>query len=398
MKLFHPLILLSLTLLFVLPIVGAENLLAFKSCSSNTVLTGDAAYQPGNIVNPSNWIAENYLWHSGVVPAEKAWVICDLNASYTFNRMELYNRLDPYASEDFWVGYSDTNGSFTKWFNVTNQGSGTANNGTSVTFFREYSIEDGNISSDAAGRYVILNVTKSATGGDQKVRLFGWAIYFEEQPKEYPVIAAVNCTSCNIPLGDSSEPYTTSDTTPTFTFNTSVYANCRIAHSNMNYSDMGAARDCSSGQGTLQHTCTLGVSDGLSSSVDYVYLGCENFLNNNQTWNATAVLLMDITDLEVNASKSIEQGIEMSSIWPGATIYSNQQVYLRNKNNDQVLGTVDKVAVYGNQRWLFNYIADNESTIGLFNITPAVYVFEFANISLYEIKTQVSSLINSTKT
>ncbi|MBI4738194.1 hypothetical protein HY772_01305 [Candidatus Woesearchaeota archaeon] len=211
-----------------------------------------------------------------------------------------------------------------------------------------------------------------------------------------PNIASMNCTSCNIPFGDTTEPYTTSDTTPTFTFNTSVAANCSIADENWNYTTMGASRNCSSGDETLVHTCTLGVQDELIYKIDYVYISCANAVNNNQTWNATTMLLMDITGLEANTSNAIDNGIQHSSIWPGATVYNDQQVYLRSLNNNQLLTTVDRVAVFGNQRWILNY--ENTTTIGLFNISPAVYVIDLVNLSLSDIETHVANLINSTKT
>ena len=211
-----------------------------------------------------------------------------------------------------------------------------------------------------------------------------------------PVLSNMNCTSCDPPTGDTTKPYTTSDTTPTFKFDTDVNANCRIADENLNYTTMGASRNCTIGDGNVSHSCILTVDDELIYSTDYVYISCENSFDNNQTSNASVELEMEITDLEDNATSAIQRGIEDSSIWPEATVYSNQQVYLRDLNNNQLLATVDKVAVYGNQRWIFNYVLSNESKLGLFNITPAVYVLDMQNITLTDIEDDVTELINNT--
>ena len=208
-----------------------------------------------------------------------------------------------------------------------------------------------------------------------------------------PIISDVNSTTSNIPFGDNESPYTTSDTTPTFSITTNISANCRIGDENQNYSTMDGSRNCGT-TGSTNHICTLTAQDELITSSDEVYLGCENSGNNNQTSNATAKLIMDITDLESNATKLIQDGIENSVIWPGATVYSDQQVYLRDLSDNQVLATVDRVAVYGNQRWIFNY---GNTSLGLFNITPVVYVLDMVNTPLGDIEEEVTALINATK-
>jgi uncharacterized protein (DUF1499 family) len=212
-----------------------------------------------------------------------------------------------------------------------------------------------------------------------------------------PVVSAINCTSCDVPFGDNESPYTTSDTTPTFFFQTDVNANCRIGNVDQNYTALGDLRNCTSGEGTQAHTCSLTVPDELDSVQDYVYVGCINTANANESLLASATFEMNITDLSTNTSTAIDKGIQHSSIWPGATVYNNQQVYLRDLNNNQVLATVDRVAVFGNQRWIFNVGVDEEAQLGLFNITPAVYVLDLVNVSLGSIQTQVSGLINATK-
>ncbi len=220
---------------------------------------------------------------------------------------------------------------------------------------------------------------------------FHW--YDGSEPSSNPVLTNINCTSS----GDSESPYTTHDTTPTFTFTTDVNANCRIGNVNFSYSNMGDARNCTEGQGAKSHTCTLPVSDGLSTSSAYVYIGCASSTSGEEGDNASVSLLMDITNLEVNNTLAIQYGVQASSIWPSATLYDNQQVYLRNAQGTELLTTVDVVAAYGNQRWLFHAGHDDDVFVGLFNISPAVYVFEMLNWSFAEIRSGVAEYIDETK-
>ena len=204
-------------------------------------------------------------------------------------------------------------------------------------------------------------------------------------------ITNVNCTSAG-PMGDITAPYSTYDTTPTFNFTTTSNSSCRISDESLTYNAMTNSTDCKYGQNTTSHVCTLTIPDELVNATDYVYISCQ------KPGNETIVsLLMDITYLDTNDSRSIDYGIMGSTIWPGATIYSNQKVYLRALNGSNVTATVDKVAVYGNQRWIIHYENESEPKIGLFNLTPVVYVLEMKNISLSQIRTTVSAFINGTK-
>lgn len=209
-----------------------------------------------------------------------------------------------------------------------------------------------------------------------------------------PSIYAINCTSCNSPYNVS--PYTTADTTPTFRFLTEGGANCRIGDENQNYSAMTSGAGSCDGDGLTAHNCTLTVQDELVSSTDYVYLSCQS-AGGAELANASRALEMSITSLSGTVLDAFDRGIQSSVIWPGAVVYTNQQVYLRSLSNQQVLATVDKVAVYGNQRWILNNGLDGENTLGLFNITPVVYVLDVVNVSSTSITSQVSALINATK-
>jgi hypothetical protein len=169
---------------------------------------------------------------------------------------------------------------------------------------------------------------------------------------------------------------------------------CRIGDTNNNYTTMSSSRDCDAGQNLSIHTCTLTVQDGL---VDYnvsVYISC----NYNETNNATMSLPMLISSLELpNSTEAIMQGIENSVVGQGATIYSNQKVYLRLLNGTNMITTVNKVVAYGNQRWLINYVNATGTTLGLFNITPVVYTLDMKNMTAKAIRANVTAFINSTK-
>jgi hypothetical protein len=207
-----------------------------------------------------------------------------------------------------------------------------------------------------------------------------------------PVLGSLTCTSCTAP-GNTS-PYVTTSTTPTFTFITNVNANCRVASTDENWTAMGNTRNCTSGEGATSHTCTLTSQDALPPESGYMYIACRNNVTNEEpALSQTGGLLMN--GIAATAQAAIDFGIHHSVIWPGATIYTNQQVYLRDLNNNQKLVTVDRVVAYGNQRWLFNY--NNASLLGLFNLTPVVYCMEL-NMTSSLIEGNVTALINATKT
>lgn len=206
-----------------------------------------------------------------------------------------------------------------------------------------------------------------------------------------PVISAINCTSCNQPLGDTVSPYATADTTPTFRLSTDIDSYCRIGKTNSNWTSMGGSRNCSS-TGSKSHNCTLTVQDELIFSNDIVYLSCKNINSNGQS---TSSAQMNITGLGDTSNNAIDLGIS-SSEGSSGIVYDDQKVYLRNRNNQAVLATVDRVLVYGNKRYIFNYAGAGESNPALFNITPHVYSLRMYNISSSSIRQRVENLINST--
>lgn len=208
-------------------------------------------------------------------------------------------------------------------------------------------------------------------------------------------ILDVRCVTCD---DQTTEPYTTTDVTPTFYFQTNFAALCRISDENDTYADMGSERDCSSDSNQLNHICTSIVEDSLLTAESDLFVNC---IVAGTSVNTTVHLEMNVTALDNNMNNALERaldaGIAASSLNTLATVYPHQQVYLRNAFGTEVLGTIDRVVAYGNQRWLLHAVMSNESTIGLFNITPSVYSLELDDYEASVVATKVKEYIDSTK-
>lgn len=208
-----------------------------------------------------------------------------------------------------------------------------------------------------------------------------------------------NLTSGNVG-GDTNPPYDTNDTTPTFRINTNKNASCAIDNEDLNYTTMiegDSERNCST-TGSTSHVCTLQPSDGLiiNETTGYVYIACRDTIGNENVTSTSGALEISLQNLPTVGEGAIEAGIKASTIWP-ATVYTNQQVYIRNLNNDQVLGTFDKVASYELQRWAFNYLTSTETPISnLFNLTTAFYATEYQYLTFKEVNESVRDLIDDT--
>jgi hypothetical protein len=98
---------------------------------------------------------------------------------------------------------------------------------------------------------------------------------------------------------------------------------------------------------------------------------------------------------ESEGNFAIEEGIADS--FGDATIYSNQQVYVRYTNDSQNLSRFDRVIVYGNQTWTFNYVTDNENFTNMQGLLDTLNVWENQSLMQSDIKLQVSGFINGTK-
>lgn len=98
---------------------------------------------------------------------------------------------------------------------------------------------------------------------------------------------------------------------------------------------------------------------------------------------------------ESEGDAAIVQGI-LNAI-PTATIHDSQQVYTRNVSGTQQLGRFDKLAVYGSQRWAFNYITIGESFMNMNNLSTTFFVLEMTDLTTSQITTFVENFINGTK-
>ncbi|MCK5282922.1 MAG: hypothetical protein KAK00_05930 [Nanoarchaeota archaeon] len=220
-----------------------------------------------------------------------------------------------------------------------------------------------------------------------------------------PIILSKNCTSCTSDSTPDTAPFETSDTTPTFSVTTNEYAECAIADEDLNYTSMidaDSARNCSP-TGSTDHICTLLPDDALIiNETGYVYIACRDFAGDENITSTSGSLEIDLISVETTGEDAVEAGIISSVIGGTAIIYTNQQVYLRDSSDNQVLGTFDKVAVYdtSSQRWAFNYVTKGvESFItGLFNITPIFYAEEYTDMTFQEVNDSVRALIDNTKT
>ncbi len=211
-----------------------------------------------------------------------------------------------------------------------------------------------------------------------------------------PALLNVNCTSCNIPYGDTTEPFETEDTTPTFRLDTDEPASCRIHSSDIDYDTMGASRDCEGG-GTEGHTCTLKVPDRFTTvGQNNIYISC---IDGSSNENKTGLLMEIKGATETHGDDAIELGIDTSEIAGMVEKYASKQVSARNLADNQFSGIFDwVVAVQGSAlRYAFNYVSEGESPItGLFNLTPVLYVLQLQNQTNETITDEVGKLINST--
>ncbi|MBI2575861.1 hypothetical protein HYV84_01505 [Candidatus Woesearchaeota archaeon] len=218
-----------------------------------------------------------------------------------------------------------------------------------------------------------------------------------------PSITAYNCTSCNPPSGDSSPPFETYDTTPTFSITTTETALCRISSSSLNYTGMGTSRNCTPRFGhNTTHTCTLTVQDKfVSPGQDYLYFGCIDPSNNENASSTSGAVSMHILGASADyGDGAIQAGIDTSLLgsWANTTVFGNYTIVTRRQSdNSQFLGRFDKFVLNGNKRWAFNYVAIGEQALtGFFNLTPVLYILQLRNATNETITREVSSFINQT--
>ena len=196
-------------------------------------------------------------------------------------------------------------------------------------------------------------------------------------------------------------PCSTGDTTPTVEFTTDENAWCAIGIQSINftqYVNLGVDRNCTIGQGTSSHTCTLVPDDELTFANPNIYIGCRDSSGNeNMTGKSTSgPLSLTITGLEAGGDSAIGKGVQ-NALLSGYTNYTNQQIYARKLDGTQDFGTFDWMAKKGSKVWAFNYITSGEQHVGMFNLTPVLYVLEMSNITNSTIINKVELMINATK-
>jgi len=196
-------------------------------------------------------------------------------------------------------------------------------------------------------------------------------------------------------------PCSTSDTTPTVNFTTTEPVWCAIGTQSINftqYVNLGVDRNCTIGQGTSSHTCTLVPDDELTFANSNIYIGCRDSSGNENTTgkSTSGPLSLTITGLEAGSDSAIGRGVQ-NALLSGYTNHTNQQIYARKLDGTQDFGTFDWMAKKGSKVWAFNYITSGEAHVGLFNITPVLYVLEMSNITNSTIINKVELMINATK-
>lgn len=91
---------------------------------------------------------------------------------------------------------------------------------------------------------------------------------------------APSVTSVTSVGGDAAAPYVTNDNTPDVIFSTNENSWCRMSTADQSYDIMGAAKDCSAGQGTASHTC---ISPSLADGSATLYIACKDAQGNSNT-------------------------------------------------------------------------------------------------------------------
>lgn len=254
-----------------------------------------------------------------------------------------------------------------------------------------------------------VNYARLASGSDSTGRTLNWDS-FQATGGAYLLNATdfLNFTSdggqlCgyNSTSGSSKVCGPTEDATPTFRLSTSISYTCKIWNESKNWTTLNnmGVPDCAT-TGANNHVCTY--PEPLKTGNNTLYFPCKtgsteiNSYSSLHTFNIS--IQSPIRTSQDYANDAIDLGITKSSIWPGALVYTFQPVYIRIRNGSQAYGTFDKVAVYGSQRWAFNYKIDNESFITPFyNISPVFYFWQAANLSYWNTTYSVANFINSTK-
>jgi len=116
---------------------------------------------------------------------------------------------------------------------------------------------------------------------------------------------------------------------------------------------------------------------------------------NNVTIEFDNVTVAEVAN-EADGVTAIGTGIQ-NALLSGYTNYTDQLIYARDLDNTQDFGIFDRFVKKENKAWAFNYVTDGEEHVGLFNLTPVLYVLELSNQSTADITSTVEIMINATK-
>lgn len=197
---------------------------------------------------------------------------------------------------------------------------------------------------------------------------------------------------------------TSSDTTPTVKFETDKAAWCAISGEDKNFTDINAiggdSRNCTGGQGTTSHSCTLTAQDELTAEISNIYIGCQNFNGEQNVSSTSGPLKMSVfsSALEAVQEAALDNAIARALAGEVYTSYSDQKLYGRDSSNNQFVLLFDRVVKWMNKIWAFNVLTGNESRASdIFNISPAMYVREFNGTNPKAINDSAYQLIQDTK-
>lgn len=201
----------------------------------------------------------------------------------------------------------------------------------------------------------------------------------------------LGCTNWNT---NKSNACFTNDTTPTVKFIIDVGAYCRIGVSDLNYTTLGASRDCSGGQGTTSHTCTLTSQDESVYDLTSLNIGCRDTQGNENKTSTSGNLT--IGGFETPFRNAIELGIR-NSLVNAYTTYTDIKVYARNSANSQSVGRFDKIAKKSSKIWAINRVGASDSHVNMFNVMPVLYTLEVYNKTTSQIRNETELFINGTR-
>lgn len=99
---------------------------------------------------------------------------------------------------------------------------------------------------------------------------------------------------------------------------------------------------------------------------------------------------------ELEGRDAIDAGINNALGVGNWESFVDGQLQNREPGGYDPVGTFDRIAVWGNKTWAFNYLAGADSRQNLANLTPAVYVWEKSNMTVADITASVQAAIMGT--